>query len=183
MFIGLEGSLVVILLEFSFSVPEISVRVALVAAHGPASDQFESVSILTDERGTGEDGGTFTSGSWQRRDLNTIHGSNVNNWVMLSNNKFSLIEGHYFVSANARSYNSGNNQLRVFDVTNDAPLFYGENSTNNIAILKHHLTVASGWQTFQLEHRCSVTQADTGFGVANSFGGPEIYTQLKIQQL
>lgn len=181
--IGVDGDSVSFIFESSLSGPEISALDALVEAHIPQSDQYDTVALLTDERGTGEDGGTFTSGAWRVRALNTLHGSNINTWLTLSVNEFSLAQGHYFLSANARSYNVGNNQLRIYDVTNDTSLFYGENSTNNFALLKHHLTVTDEWQVFRLEHRCSITQTQNGLGVANNFGGPEIYTQIKIQQL
>lgn len=122
-------------------------------------------------------------GEWRTRTLNTVHGSNVNFWVTLAGNEFTLEEGHYFIAANARTFNVGNNQLRLFDVTNNVPVFYGENSDNKLAILKRHLLVPTNGPVFRLEHRCETTQADTGFGVANGFGGPEIYTQVKIQQI
>ncbi len=181
--IGVEGDTVTLTFDAPLSGGEMAELDTLVETHSPGSDQFDYIAVLSDEKATTINGGTFTSGAWQTRELNTVHGENVDYWVTLSGNEFTLSDGYYFLTVNARSSDVGNNQLRLFDVTNNAPVFYGENSDNKIAFLKNHLTVGEIGPVFRIEHRCDTTQADTGFGIANGFGGPETYTQVKVQQL
>src|SRR5690606_21247003 len=53
------------------------------------------VAYLKDVKPSGTAGGTFTSGSWQTRDLNTIEGDS--SFVSLASNQFTLQPGTYHI--------------------------------------------------------------------------------------
>lgn len=141
--------------------------------------------VIQDQQTTGTNGGTATSGSWQTRTLNTVQ-SNVDSLASLSSNQISLTEGIYLFEVFAPAYDVSFHQCRLNDTTNGT-IVYGSsefNVTNSQSSSRvcAVVTSASG-ATWQIQHRVQSTRLTLGYGVANSFGGPEIYTQVKITPL
>ena len=63
---------------------------------------FTSIALVYDKKDTNTNGGTFTSGAWRQRDLNTIRYSDgvINSneaFVTLNSNEFSLVSGKYVI--------------------------------------------------------------------------------------
>lgn len=183
--IEVNGDAVTITSISALSGPEITALNIIIANHIPGSPRSTIVAVLTDSKSSGTAGGTFTSGSWQNRDLNTVAGFNVDFWITLSANTFTLDNGIYYLTGTAAANNVGNNQLRIYNNTTSTVEFYGENSTSGTitrsAPISGFLNVTAGPCNYSLQHQCSSTQAVDGYGAANSFGGPEIYTTLHIK--
>ena len=138
--------------------------------------QIDQVAKIYDEKPLGTDGGTFPGGSWQTRDLTSVNqdGSFVN----LSNNEFTLSVGHYILSFESPAYNVNSHQIRLYNVSDGSVETNGSTSyapsTCTHSRLNHYLELTSS-KTFRIEHRCSISQADNGYGIASNWG-PEIYT-------
>jgi hypothetical protein len=152
------------------------------------------VAYLKDVKSSGTDGGTFTSGSYQTRTLNTLEGDN---FVQLTNgttgtdgtaNRFILPAGKYLAEGFSSAYLVQGNKLRLYNVTDSSIQLLGMQRFNNDsgevdqAIISGVFEIASS-KTFELQHRCQITIVSNGLGVAVSFGDNETHSQIKITKL
>ena len=145
---------------------------------------FASYAIIVDQKTTNVDGGTFTSGAWQTRDLQT-EVSDVDGIVSISTNEFTLAAGSYLIMWGAPGYRVGNHRTRLYDVTGTAALQPGLSAScanSDIATVSNGSTrvTPSGSNTYRIEHRSDITRATDGFGYASNFSTPEIYTSVEI---
>lgn len=166
--------------------------IALVSLTNTAFAQVNTESItqgvvyLKDIQSGGVDGGTCTSGTWLTRTLNTPEGDT--DLVSLSSNQFTLQPGVYTIDASAPARGTDSHKLRLFDVTNSAPVLFGNSAhadspgADGIAVLNGSFTLTSA-TVFQLEHACQTTKLTIGFGVASNIGANETYAQVKITRL
>ncbi|AYV86023.1 MAG: hypothetical protein Solivirus3_23 [Solivirus sp.] len=155
----------------------------IVAAHVPQPEIYDSTAIIRDEKSTTTNGGNLTQGVWTTRNLNTTYGYNVYFFVSVASNIFTLQPGHYLISAVVKSSGIGTNQLRIYDVTNSAPLFYGNNSTGDDSDLQGYINTDTVNQYSLQQFAAGSSVITNGLGVANSFGGPEVYVDVRIEQL
>jgi len=156
---------------------------------------FVSTAVICDLKATTVDGGTFTSGAWQTRELNTTI-FDADGILTLSSNQFTLGVGTYVIEFSAPAWDVAAHQARLFDVTAGATVasntgipgngisqsMYSNPTypTTTCAVGTARVTVSSGTKTYRVEHRCTTTKATTGFGRATDMGEEEIYTVVKI---
>ena len=145
--------------------------------------------ILTDEQLSGTNGGTFTSGSWQTRTLNTlvIQPSTSTN-ISLASNQFTLQAGSYLINIDAPAYGVILHQACLYEVTTSTIIKYGScaRSTTDMPTSSHvsHTVDISTATIYEVQHQCSLTQAITGFGLATGFlNNTEVYTIIHILRL
>ena len=154
-----------------------------------ASMVVKSYAVLVDEKSTGTDGGTATSGSWQTRDLNTEM-YDPDGIVSLSSNQFTLGAGHYLIEFYVPALRCGGNMARLYDVTGSSTVPYGYGFTTfadtggdgdtSITFGFARVTINSN-NVFRIEQRVNVTESGEGFGRACNFSGvSEKYTFVKI---
>lgn len=137
---------------------------------------------ISDTRSTGTNGGTFTSGSWITRQLNTIDGSQ--NFCTLNNNQFTLIPGIYHLEIGACACGVQNHQFRVWDVTDNILVAVSTNgyTTGSNDFLTISMSVnLSSVTTYEIQHQCVHTLVDYGFGRSVGFGLPEKYCYITIR--
>lgn len=151
------------------------------------SNAHAGLVILMNKQLTTVDGGTFTTGAWRTRVLNTEVYDDLN-LCTLAANQFTLLPGEYYIHAWAPAYKVNKHQIRLYNVTTASVVTdgYGTNAYSGASdnamtpsLLYTHVDIGVN-TTFQLEHYCETTQATTGFGAANSFGGSEIYSIVVI---
>jgi hypothetical protein len=141
---------------------------------------------LQDQKAANTDGGTFTSGAWRTRTLNTevtdeITGSS------LSSNQITLPSGTYFIIAYAEAAQCGGHKVRWRNVTDGTTALVGEsafaNTSNGVsnARVQGRFTIAAE-KVFELQHRCGTTASD-GFGIASNFDELEVYSDVMIWKL
>lgn len=170
-----------------------------VTSTGLEWSSFSSLTTTTcikDVKTIGTNGGTFTSGTWQTRTLNTLLDSNggtesvpSSGGITLASNTFTCQAGTYFIHAIAPSYRVNSNQTRLRNTTDATTLAVGQSTFSGGFIgyssgechLMHIFTIASAKQ-FQIQHQCDATRAADGFGLASGFG-PEVYTAVYIVKL
>lgn len=145
---------------------------------------LKTYAIICDEKGYNVSGGTFTSGAWRTRDLNTII-ADPDSIVSIASNQFTLGAGSYLIEASAPAYITDRHQLSLYNVTTAAAVQYGQNSyivsTSGVqtnASLVARVTIASS-TTFEIQHQCTRTTTTTGFGASSNFS-TSIYTVVKI---
>ena len=73
---------------------------------------FSSYAIIADQKSSGTDGGTATSGSWQTRDLNTEI-ADPDGIVSISANQFTLAAGNYLITWSAPAGDVRGHQSRL----------------------------------------------------------------------
>lgn len=153
-------------------------------AAGPSAG-VEAVT-LWDEKPSGTNGGSFSSGSWVVRTLNQINPASLP-WIALAGNQFTLQPGTYLIEASAPACQVNSHQLRLYNVTDAVVEGSGssEYADMNYFVQTRSAVVAvvtvTTAKTYRLEHRGLTTKASNGLGNAAAFpGGAEIYTQVKI---
>ena len=152
---------------------------------GWSSDRlFYSYAIIADQKAAGTDGGTFTSGAWQTRDLQTEI-ADPDGMVSISANEFTLAAGSYLIKWSCPAFTVNSHKARLYDVTGSAsvgmgiPQWSGSSSITNTSIGAARVS-PSGSNVYRIEHRCSLTHASQGVGVSANFSEPEIYTLVEI---
>ena len=146
--------------------------------------------IIQDKKTSGTSGGTFTTGAWRTRDLNTLTQDDTGQ-VTLSSNQFTLPAGTYEVNITAPCVAVQQNRVRLQNITESTTVAYGPSEYADYEApgstpqgtsypMIGHFTISAS-KTFEVQHRCSWTQADHGFGSGEgSFGDTEIFTQVQL---
>ena len=158
------------------------------------SKTFTSYAIIADVKASNANGGTFTSGDWRTRDLNTEI-SDEDGMVSISSNQFTLAAGSYLIIFTAPAMRVGGNQTRLYNATTSAEVQRGQlafSSTNSVSSADkstgYARVVISGSTVFEIQHRGFDTEATFGFG-AGTAGGVDwsasgtngcIYTTVEI---
>lgn len=140
-----------------------------------------------EEQAQNTNGGTFTSGSWQTRTLNT-EVTDTGGHGNLAANQITLDAGTYYAVAHAPAFEVDRHQIRLQNVTAGTTLLVGQSyqagasdSVTGCAVLMGMFTVAAA-QALELQHRCLTTKATTGFGVAANFT-TEVYSVIEIWKI
>jgi hypothetical protein len=144
-----------------------------------------SVAILEDQKTQNTAGGTFTSGSWVTRTLNTE--VDPDGIVTLASDQFTLDPGTYIISGRAPAgcATGCRHQARVYNVTDSSVAILGSSSyvatIQTDSIFCGTITITAQ-KTFRIEHRTQTTQSSDGLGIASNFV-TELYTSVKIEKL
>ena len=149
--------------------------------------KFESALLhVRDEKASGTAGGTFTSGAWQTRTLNTSLTNEISG-ASLSSNQITLPSGTYFIIASAPAQVVGGHKLKLRNTTDSSDTLIGtsENTTTgDYGIVGRSYVIGrftiSAQKTFEIQHRGTTTQTTNGFGAINSFSVVEVYADVQI---
>lgn len=142
---------------------------------------------VRDEKASGTNGGSFTSGAWQTRTLNTVKTNEISG-ASLASNLVTLPAGTYEIEASAPAYNCGRHQTRLYDTTGAAALVVGTSEyagsgdrpqTRSFVRGRFMLSVES---VVRLDHRCQTTSNLIGLGVPGSFAS-EVYAEALIREV
>lgn len=140
---------------------------------------------VREEQADGTSAGTFTSGAWRTRVLNTVVTNDIVG-ASLASNVITLPAGTFEVDALAPAFRVGGHQARLYDVTNSAELLLGmtgaysqPSSTGGFAPVRGEFTL-SATTDIRLEHACATTVASNGLGLAFGGGGLEVFSEVLI---
>jgi hypothetical protein len=143
------------------------------------------VLIVEDEKPTNTAGGTFTSGAWRTRDLNSVRVNRITG-ASLASIQITLPAGTYRIFAKAPGYVVSFHKIRLYNVTDSVAILIGSNENSGgvitVSMINAEFTLAST-KSLTIEHRCATTRASDGFGGATNFSEPEIYTQVLVQRI
>ena len=84
-----------------------------------------SYAIICDQKSHTGDGGSFTSGAWRTRDLNTEI-ADPDGIVSIANNQFTLGAGDYLIEASAPAYSVNQHLIRLQNIKGSTTVQYGE---------------------------------------------------------
>ena len=145
---------------------------------------FESFAVIADQKTSGTDGGTFTSGDWRTRDLNTEL-FDPDGIVSISSNQFTLGAGTYYMVAHAPAHRVDKHIARIRNMTDSVVMAFGttevaNNGTYNSSTSKvfARVTITSS-KAFEVQHKCDTTFSSSGFGW-NANYSDEKYTVVEI---
>ncbi len=152
---------------------------------GITGDPFASMLLhVQDQKSQNTSGGTFTSGAWRTRTLNTVLTNEIVG-ASLSANQITLPAGTYFVEAIAPCASTDKHQARLENVTDGIVLLtgmpgfaYTSSNLPDHSFVQGRFTI-SGIKTIELQHNCNTTGTTIGFGIAGNLG-TEVYSDVRI---
>ena len=186
---GLTGALPTISAANCTNIPAANITGTLPAISGAnltgiSAGLFSSYAVLMDVRSEGQDGGTFTSGQWQVRDLNTEY-YDPDGIVTLSSNIFVLQAGYYFIRFSATAHRVGTHKCVLFRESGTQTIFAQGSSERLVTDGGSNRSEGvwrgqiSGTVNLQIRHRCSDTRSNDGLGKAST-ADEELYTIVEI---
>lgn len=145
---------------------------------------------VQDEKSAATDGGTFTSGAWRTRDLNTVTANQITG-ASLASNQLTLPAGTYFAQWAAQGYSVNRHHTRLYNITDAASIApgmgaYAPTPANDDLSVSDGCAyfVLSGTKVLELQHICQSTSvANVGFGFAMNLGQANVYARLTIWKL
>lgn len=151
-------------------------------------DNFQDVAIFNESQATNTNGGTFTSGSYVKRTLNTTVVNNITGCTLTSS-VIALPAGTYLVSASAPAFQCNSHQTRLQNTTAATTTQLGSSEqagagdvTQSRSMIQALFTL-SVTSNLELQHRCSTTGPSQGLGVAANFGNDVMYSQIQITKV
>ena len=131
---------------------------------------FSSYAIISDTKASNVNGGTFTSGAWRTRDLQTEN-ADPDSIVSISSNQFTLQAGSYLIKFQSTGYHVNRHITRLRDITNSATKGYGilvySNTSNSTSGISHGMArvTISGATVYEIQHACQTTKSTNGMGL------------------
>lgn len=151
-----------------------------------ATPSSTNVAYIREEQTSGTNGGTFTSGAWQTRVLNTK--TDPNSIVTtLASNQFTIPAGTYQIEATAPAFVVNAHKAKLRNITDSTDTLIGssENTQGNAQTSSRvcgTFTIA-GSKVFEIQHQGTATSTSNGFGMASSFSVVEVYTQVMLTKI
>jgi hypothetical protein len=151
------------------------------------SEVHEQEIIIFDEKTTNADGGTFTAGAWQTRDLNTVKGDSI---ALVDTNQVRLLAGacDQIISSSAPAYKVDSHKSKLRDITKSVDIAIGKVTSSDSSVggdttnstIEHTMKVDVS-KSIELQHYAQATRTTTGFGFNDAGDGEvEIYSVLKL---
>ena len=152
----------------------------------PVTPLFTKYAVINDTKPYNQGGGTFNSGAWRTRILNT-EVFDPDNIVSISSNQFTLQAGTYYIRAQAPAYRVDQHHIRlrnITDSTTDGVGSVGMSSSSfasiTLSLLTTRFTISSA-KVFEIQHYCSTTHNTYGLGIMHGINGTDsIYTIVEI---
>jgi hypothetical protein len=144
----------------------------------------DSVVIIRDEKAQGAFGGTFNSGAWRTRDLNT-EVYDPSNLASLASNQITLQPGTYLCFASAPAYTVIRHQARLQNVTDTVTLLLGTSEISGGADAVQTRSFIAGvfsisaQKTLEVQHQCGTSVTTSGFGQNANFT-TEVFTTITL---
>jgi hypothetical protein len=154
----------------------------------PTAGSTQTYAVFTDQKTQNTNGGTFTSGAFRTRDINTTQYNNISG-ASIASNQITLAAGTYSLSAKCTAAQVLGHGARLYNITDSSVTIVGKAQysdsaalyATNESIVEGIFTIA-GSKTFEIQHRSAATISSYGFGIANNFQA-EVYTVVSIVKL
>jgi hypothetical protein len=143
--------------------------------------------LIRDEKAQNTAGGTFTSGAWRTRDLNT-EVFDTNNLASVASNQITLAAGTYEAFITCPVSQVARHQARLYNTSDSAVLLLGTSEfaypsggVQNCSTIRGRFTIAAS-KVLEVQHRCETTESGNGFGFEANFD-TEIYTVVELRKV
>lgn len=151
----------------------------------PAAGTVLSYVVLEDRKASGTAGGTLTGGAWQTRVLNT-EAIDTDNLCTLAANQFTLEPGTWKIFGYATTGSVSRHQARLRNITTTTTALISTSMQGATSITSLSsfagLVIFATAQTFELQHRSSITVATNGLGFPVTFDEDELYAIVVAQR-
>ena len=146
---------------------------------------FVSYALLADRHNaTAGDRGTFSTGAWRTREINT-EVVDTDNIVTLSSNQFTLQAGTYQIKFGACAYKVNRHITRLRQISPVATIAAGSSQYSYAS--SADLSWSRGFARFtitqatayEIQHYCQTSQSDNGFGFQMTYSTSD-YVQVEI---
>lgn len=170
----------------SGSFDEVVVNGVELSLASPVDNSFKRLFHVADRKPNDTDGGTFSSGAWRVRTLNSVENDSMEGDASLSSNTITLIPGTYFIEWRCPAYRVLRHQSILYNLTGGYTQIQGTSEYSHNSYNTQTVSFGTGVFTvtettdFQIWHRCETSSTTFGFGVGANFGIDEIYTEVKI---
>lgn len=141
---------------------------------------------LSEVQAAGTNGGTFTSGSFVKRTLNTeVDPAGI---VALASSVFTLgTAGTYYIKASAPAYDVDSHVCKIRNTSDATDALIGtaeaiSGGATSRSFVEGQITIA-GSKNFELQHRCQTTNTDNGLGQPANLGVSEVYSVVEIWRI
>jgi hypothetical protein len=156
-------------------------------AANPATTNPFGLQLLhvREEQAANTEGGTFTSGAWRTRTLNTTKTNEISG-ASVGSNQITLPAGTYFIDASAPAVLCAEHKAKLANITDTSDTIIGSSEAAGTASAAAARSVVQGRFTiadvkvFELQHRCSTTRSTDGLGRASNLGVVEVYSEVMI---
>jgi hypothetical protein len=135
-------------------------------------------------RTQGTAGGTFTSGAWRTRPLDTIE-ADIGDNCSLASNQITLEAGTYYFTAWATVYAVNRHMLKLYNVTDAVDIKKGSSNMAHPsyggvdkALLSGIFTIGAG-KALELRHKCITTNNGDGMGLETNLD-EETYANIEF---
>lgn len=151
-------------------------------------DNFSDTAIFNETQASGTAGGTFTSGSFVKRTLNTTIINNITGCTLTSS-VIALPAGTYQITASAPGGDCTQHATKLRNTSDSTDTLIGttERAPNGTSVQTRSFVTGvftiAATKNFELQHRCSTTAATNGLGYASTFGVSEIYSVVAIKRI
>lgn len=185
-----DADLLVLLDSEASNAPKKITKANLLAGAG-GSGLYSAYVCIQDRKAQNTQGGTFTAAGWRTRPL-TTESADTGTHASIASNQITLAAGTWRIMASAPAYNVNFHQARLYNISDTAVQqdtsgndMYGTTEVagsttfaTSRSIIAGRFTIADT-KIFEIQHKCTTTNADDGFGSAGNLG-PEIYTIVEL---
>ena len=148
-----------------------------------------TTATFNETQASGTEGGTFTSGAWQKRTLNTTIANNITSCTLTSS-VIALPAGTYMINASVPAFKVDPHKVRLQNTTDTTTTILGTterlgsgDDSMGRSFLQGVFTIA-GTKNFEVQHYGITTKATNGFGSAMGLASvSEIYSTIQIVKL
>jgi hypothetical protein len=161
------------------NVPKNSNPVATIADISNGLD-LPDLTVLVHSETAGTDGGTFSNGSRQTRSISFRH--NFPTYLAISSDRLTLSAGAYYVEGEVGAGPGvGAHKAWIRNITQATDLMVGSNGYDTSpSHFQGTFEIDNNSEEIEIQHQCTNTVSNSGFGVAGNFGSDEIYLNVAI---
>jgi hypothetical protein len=150
------------------------------------------VTIRDERSASTTQAGTFTSGSYVKRTLQTMYGDTT--FVSLSSSVFTLVPGYYLLEGKAQSFYCGIVKHKIRNTTDSTDVIVGIPEQVQVGVdigaaVATMINTMYGFfeitssKDFELQGRCSITRSTDGLGSAPNYGDVNVFAELLITKI
>lgn len=144
---------------------------------------YDAYACVMDEKAQGVNGGTFTSGAWRTRDINTEQ-ADTGDILTIASNQITLLAGTYRVLAVLPCFGGARKKARLYSVTDTSAILHSISAWVGIGeygghtILMGQFTITAT-KVLEIQHRTEQNVATLGLGVASNMA-VEVYSVVEF---
>jgi hypothetical protein len=143
---------------------------------------------VRDEKASGTDAGSATTGSYQKRTLNTVMTNEISG-ASLSSSVITLPSGTYYAFGSSPIYNGNQHRIKLRNTSDSSDALLGTTEYNNNgayvvtrSFIAGRFTIASS-KNFELQYRVANDSTGNALGTSSGHSIVEVYADVQIWKI